>query len=451
MSTAETPGIALADWQEDYWDSLVWSLQQGNCILLLGDEAPGASRDLKKKLLDEVLAKGLQNTAGLDFRQVARLYETKNGRNELNRKVSQFYLGRPNEEAEVHRQLAALPFSLTITSCHDTFLEKAFSSHPEKRLQVSHYNLRGGEQEVGSFGPSNPLVYHLYGSVKEAASLVLTENDLLDFLVKVTTANPRLPDSICRELQKSEKTFLFLGFGIKRWYLRVLLHVLKLLSSGNRSFALEDFEASNMMELNQAAFFYRNGTRIEIFNGDVAHFVAELTKRWKASGGAADVSAATTDSPALPPPPARDLGTIGVFISYARENQSQATRIYEGLKLAGLDPWMDKDLGGGSDWNPAIESKIQEKDYFVVAVSKALNDKRFSYVNKEIKLALDRQQYAQPDIIYIIPAGIEDDAPILPALSHLNLEVIREEADIARLASTIKRDFQRRQRRSNER
>ncbi|HAO20607.1 MAG TPA: hypothetical protein DCQ37_09125, partial [Desulfobacteraceae bacterium] len=71
-------------------------------------------------------------------------------------------------------------------------------------------------------------------------SLVMTENDLLDFLVSVISKAPGLPASITSELNSTDKNFLFLGFGFKHWYLRILLHVL----AGNshkksRSFALE--------------------------------------------------------------------------------------------------------------------------------------------------------------------------------------------------------------------
>jgi TIR domain len=40
-----------------------------------------------------------------------------------------------------------------------------------------------------------------------------------------------------------------------------------------------------------------------------------------------------------------------VFISYVREDQPTAIRLYQDLKSLGADPWIDKyDLVGGQGW-----------------------------------------------------------------------------------------------------
>ena len=92
---------------------------------------------------------------------------------------------------------------------------------------------------MGELGTvTEPLVYRLYGSCKHPYSMVLTENDLLDFLVAVVAENPGLPVDL-KNLFK-DKSFLFLGFGLSNCYLRILLHILELKKSEISSFALEN-------------------------------------------------------------------------------------------------------------------------------------------------------------------------------------------------------------------
>ena len=42
---------------------------------------------------------------------------------------------------------------------------------------------------------------------------------------------------------------------------------------------------------------------------------------------------------------------LRVFISYAREDTEAANRLYNDLKLSGLEPWLDTEsLVGGENW-----------------------------------------------------------------------------------------------------
>ena len=71
--------------------------------------------------------------------------------------------------------------------------------------------------------PDHPLLYRLFGDPKEPGSMVLTENDLLDFLICMVVQRPQLPNGLLVALRQNARTFLFLGFGIRHWHLRVLL------------------------------------------------------------------------------------------------------------------------------------------------------------------------------------------------------------------------------------
>ncbi len=78
-----------------------------------------------------------------------------------------------------------------------------------------------------------------------------------------------------------------------------------------------------------------------------------------------------------------------MFISYAREDLETARKIYDDLKEAGLDPWMDKsDIVPGQNWKFAISQAIRESEYFIALLSSESVSKR-GYVQKEFGHALD--------------------------------------------------------------
>lgn len=429
--------------REKDWSTLLWSLQRRNCILLLGPELvaeglPGRNRTLTGELALQLASELEQpQPPTADLPRVAQQYGVQNDRNDLEREVVRFYAAHEDDPSEIHQALAAVPFYFVITSCHDSLLKRAME-RAGKVPCAEHYNYQGEREDNVIMGTVNcPLIYHLYGAAQEPESLVLTENDLLDFLVAVVSKDPPLPNNIRSELQKKGKSFLFLGFGIRHWYLRILLHVLKGSQSDSRSFALEAFQAQNLPDLEQTILFYKTGYKIEVFDTEIEVFVQELRERYQV----------------LAPSPQTTLTGTGlrearVFLSYADEDQAVAQRLCQKLREGGLDPWMDKSgLGPGAEWDRTIEERLEEADYVCVLQSNALARKSFSYVNKEINLALERQRYARKGVLYLIPLQI-DDGPRLDVLKEFQTLLLRnDDADaIKSLVSTIKRDFQRRAR-----
>ena len=55
-----------------------------------------------------------------------------------------------------------------------------------------------------------------------------------------------------------------------------------------------------------------------------------------------------------------------VFISYGREDEKHALKLYQGLKNIGAEPWLDSEnLLPGQNWKTVISKAIRECDYFI--------------------------------------------------------------------------------------
>jgi hypothetical protein len=428
--------------KETQWESLLWSLRQGQCVLLLGDEASRPSGQSLKTALALELAHELGLPPATPSSTILLRYEEQEGRNALEARVVRFYRDGTGAPTRLHHDLAVLPFTLLLTSCHDAGVAQALAA-AGRPPQATCYDFGGPPVSLASEGSvERPLVFGLLGSPERSRSLVLTEYDLLEFLVHVVSGNPPLPERILSAIRDPAKTFLFLGFGVRHWHTRILLRVLELHRTRNRSLALEELEPPPA-DLEQTVLFYRSGYRIEVIPADVGGFVAELRRRYEATQ-------ATVPAPpvAVAAPP--ELGRPPrVFICHAKEDREAARRLFEALKRDRLDPWFDESsLEVGEAWDLEIEAEIKKADYFVVLLSRHLEAKVDSYVNKEINRALDRREYFRPGTRFILPLAL-DDAPLLPALAEIQAEPLKLEADgVSRLVSLVYRDFQLRQRAS---
>lgn len=139
----------------------------------------------------------------------------------------------PDDESEPHRLLAKLDLPVYVTTNYDDFMVQALSRHhrqPNRVLcQWNHAvkNYVSDNPTILEKDPeykptvANPVVFHLHGHLPVADSLVLTEDDYMDFLVNISTDPDLIPAPISRALTGS--SLLFIGYRITDWNFRVLL------------------------------------------------------------------------------------------------------------------------------------------------------------------------------------------------------------------------------------
>ena len=108
------------------------------------------------------------------------------------------------------------------------------------------------------------------------------------------------------------------------------------------------------------------------------------------------------------------------FISYAREDLTTATKLYEDLRTLGAEPWMDKrDLLGGQNWRMAIRKAVRESSHFIAILSSNSVSKR-GFVQKELREAISILEEFPPDEIFVIPLRLENVEPTHEALKDLH-------------------------------
>jgi hypothetical protein len=380
-----------------------------------------------------------------DLATVAQLYEDcrEFGSAALHSEAASFYSSLTVSPSPLHNALAALPFQLVVTTCHDQLLAKALRQLPHggKQPMVYRYHFRGDARDNPELAPAmsvaTPVVFHLFGDPEEPSSLVLSENDLLDFLISIISNRPPLPDSLRRALARPNQSLLFLGFGIRHWYLRVLLKVLVRVLALPQPFTLEPWSGLAELERKQTVLFYQRGTHIEVLDAPVDDFVQELTARLKAGGGVSDA----------PEPP---LHGIRIFISYASEDEPVASRLFVSLRDAGAEPWFDKDaLKAGDRWEEIIKDQLHDTHFVLVVNSRALARKVDSYVNKEIWHARERAKEVRGRFLFVVAAddqAIEEGVKELREYQQLGLSADNYDATLAELISLIRREYQLRQR-----
>ena len=109
-----------------------------------------------------------------------------------------------------------------------------------------------------------------------------------------------------------------------------------------------------------------------------------------------------------------------IFISYAKEDQNFAEKLYSDLKDQGFNLWMDKNnLVPGQNWKIEISKAINESTFFLALISSNSISKA-GFTQKELKQAIDILDAYPKSDIFIIPVRIDDCKPIDEKLQLLH-------------------------------
>lgn len=431
--------------QDVDWNALVLSIHNSECILMIGPDAITESIGGRPVSIMQLFSEELINqlppddhlkSAYLTPAQVAQVFKHRKDSWALRSTAQEFFGRRIDSTTPFLKALATLPFRLVIDTTPLRQMELAFFDAGKPFIE-EWYHKKGQVRKIeGKFDDKRPLVYHIFGSMKDIKSLVLAENDFVDLIVSVTSGNPPLPTELLNTFT-SECSMLFLGFGVRHLLLRILLHVLNSGKSMNRSFAIERFNDDlGDRAVEGVKLLFQHGQRIDFIDIGLDRFTDQLCNRYR------------TCLESLPSPECieKEAKEPLVFISYRHENAIHADQLRKRLKELGIKVWRDVDnLRAGENWDQTIKQVIDRVDYFMLLLTKALFETWEGYVIKEINFALNRQIGRMGT--FIVPVWIddyrpEDDDKIWSLIKPFTTIDVRIQSNLEKLATEIKRDLE---------
>lgn len=422
---------------EGDWTSLVKSIELHNCILMLGPDATAGTYRGEYLPAHVALATYVKEQLGPDFdhldptqpSSVAQAAIANEDPITLQAWVGDFYEREFEGDFEVIRELAELPFEWIINTSPGFSAQSVFEEI-NPNTYSDYYDRTGPVRDsLPEPSPTAPIVYHLYGSLEQPASLILTMEDRLDFLVSIVSGNPPLPGRLTAALADPRRTFLFAGFDLSQWQFRMFLHVLSRdARRRNKSFA---FELDPARIDQETVDFFKSSHRIHFVTGDIRDFAHDLRGRVR--------SEQPEPEPDEPPPLPSDAPLV--FLCHANADKDVAERLARHLQSNGIDTWLDKhNLRAGDVWDDRIKDLItQQVDYVVVLQSAGLKEREVGYVNREIKLALERQDLHRYGG-FVIPVIVDSITNMLPQFAGMHAPDVSRPEGITELVRTIKRD-----------
>lgn len=244
-----------------------------------------------------------------DLAKVSSYFVETSARRRLRERLHEIF-NRDFEPAVIHNYLAELGRStpmLIVTTNYDDLTERAFNRlglpfdlvvHPTDRKDVEASVLwwKHGVTEPEVVPPNQlfidlkntTVIYKMHGTVDRITakwdSYVITEDDYIDFLSRMT-GQTAVPAQFMRHFRT--RHFLFLGYGLRDWNLRVVLKNLRMvLPTVNDAGTTVDEDSEE--ELRSWAIQFNpsdletelwGARKVKIYDVDINEFVEKLRAR----------------------------------------------------------------------------------------------------------------------------------------------------------------------------
>jgi hypothetical protein len=279
---------------EDDWRLLLTRIESGNCTPFLGagmgagmlplggDIAEDWAREFAYPLSDS------RDLARVSQFVAVRMGDAMAPKERICRQLARIAPPGAADDTEPHAVLASLPLPVFITTNYDGFMAHALeAAHKDPRPEICRWNgspaVKGQPVALTSGftpTPAQPIVFHLHGRLEVPESLVLTEDDYLDFLVAVSRNQRLLPHQIKKALAGA--SLLFIGYRLADWNFRVLHR--GLVMAGEQSLRRLSVTVQVTAADAERDYLerYFGAMNVRVYWGKATEFVAELRDRWAA-------------------------------------------------------------------------------------------------------------------------------------------------------------------------
>ena len=385
------------------WKRLIRDIKEQRCILMLGPKIQGIKQNDKWFPLNEIYSNSLTKEiedSGLEFEKESAnnlSYISQRFLNipdvlriDLEDDARDFYSSHTKEIPPIYKKISQLPFHLVINTTLDNFMERAFNEEG-KSCQAYYYNFKRHVKNriyPEKINPNYPLVYNLFGTFQQSESMVLTEQNQLEFVRNVVQSNPGIPEEILEQFDTS-KSYLFIGFDLEHWQFRLVLESLNI-KEGNTTLAPK---SPNYSLRNITKSFFQDHFRFNFIDQNVNELFEELNERLE-KGKTIEIEGHE-----------KLAQTRKVFLAFCDEDEKICNRLETTLQpLEQNNKILISHRGKitpGDDVPLYIESKLDEADVILLLLSADfLADDQIR--NRELEIALSKNKNKSAKVLPIV-------------------------------------------------
>ena len=217
---------------------------RGQCILFLGagvhapppegspfsypaEQRPPFGADLSRELVGACdYARRFPQGDPANLQRVALAYEIDNSREALVDVITAaVHTGR--SPSPMLHALARMDFPIVITTNYDRLFERALFAAGKTPRTTVYRPEREPTRVYNDATAQNPVIYKLHGDIAERDSIVVTDEDYIQFVLRMGDKDPDDPIPLTLKYHLTTLTTLFVGYSLVDYNLRLLFKTLR--------------------------------------------------------------------------------------------------------------------------------------------------------------------------------------------------------------------------------
>lgn len=262
------------------WDFVLDTIRDERCVLFIGPEVFATPDGVK---LEAQLARYLGVPDNPDIHKyypddALFFFQSGAKKTRISYSIKRFYhQSFPHAEA-VLEKLAEIPFHFIISLTPDQLLQAIFDRKNLKYKSDYYYKNQPADPDAKIPASTNPLIYNLLGNVDVQESLILTHDDIYDYLESIFRGKS-MPETYKNHLRQA-RNFIFIGLQFDKWYMQLLLRILYL---HNDKAEFMRYAASEEIA-DEVKTLCLDQFNINFISKDISGFVEELHRRCEEAG-----------------------------------------------------------------------------------------------------------------------------------------------------------------------
>jgi hypothetical protein len=161
-----------------------------------------------------------------NLQRVALAYEIDSSRRQLVDAIASA-VGNGCAPSPMLRALARLDFPLVITTNYDGLYERALHAARKEPRLVVYKPERAQTEDARDATPESPVIYKLHGDLAQRQSVVVTDEDYIQFVLRMSDKDPYDPIPLSLKFHLTRWTTLFVGYSLLDYNLRLLFKTLR--------------------------------------------------------------------------------------------------------------------------------------------------------------------------------------------------------------------------------
>ncbi len=274
------PSISQAGTQASAieWEFLLENIKSEKTIVFLGPEifTNEQGKSLREQLYDHL---DVDHNPNIKTYDDGLFYFNDSPSTPYSWRVKQFYQNEFPKARRLLQQVAKIPFHFMISITQDVVLTRVFK---EEGFNCRTDDWKKVDLEAAERIPTstNPLIFKFFGSADNDESLILTHDDLFNFLNAMFQGDI-LSRKLRHHIKHEARQLIFLGIQFDKWYMQLLLRFLNLHRKEDRDPAKHAFNQAVNEEIVSLCLDHFH---IHFVPNKVDTFIEEIYRRCEEKG-----------------------------------------------------------------------------------------------------------------------------------------------------------------------